>query len=98
MFESEFGGVLWLPFALLGLVLCVGYVVWRVLEARGRTRRAERAARGDRLERELAEQLRRARAGTHEEEPEEGVLEPPRAERERLEALRRAAANPDRKP
>ncbi|MBX3729227.1 MAG: hypothetical protein KF858_08580 [Candidatus Sumerlaeia bacterium] len=98
MFENEFGGIVWLPFALLGLVLCVGYVVWRMLEARGRARRAERAPRGDRLERELTEQLRRARGEIGEDKREEGVLEPPQAERERVEALRRAAEEPDRKP
>ena len=92
---GDSGVIQWLPFAILGLVMTVGYFVMRLMQSRQKTRPAvkPKRERQSELERELqaeidAVQRRRARSGAG----EAAVLEPPGEEKNRLEEVKRRIA------
>lgn len=103
MFEAEFGGVLWLSFALLGLSLTIGFAVLAYLRDK-KSRKARKLedqiprGRARTVEEELAAEVAAARARlgtgidpipTEEEEEGDGVLDLSPEEKARREEIRR---------
>ncbi|MCB2156432.1 hypothetical protein KQI84_16275 [bacterium] len=93
---GDIGIVQWLPFAILGFVLSVGYVVMRFMQSRQKGARPVRKKRErqSELERELQAEIDAARqrqAGTSAavSEPEgPGALDLPEEEKARLAQIR----------
>ena len=57
----EFGGLVWLPYAVLGLLLTIGYVVFRLHQSRaGKSLGAEKHRRASALDEELQRAIEEA--------------------------------------
>ena len=92
--QTEFGGLVWLPFALLGLMLCIGYAILRFQQDRKKRKRrrefmdfesSKPEPKPGTLEAELREEFELARKkGEHE------ALDLPPEEREKQERIRQA--------
>ncbi|MDK2971922.1 MAG: hypothetical protein PWP23_1677 [Candidatus Sumerlaeota bacterium] len=102
MFETEFDGVIWLPFVLLGLSLTIGFAVLAFLRDKKnkKARKLEEQiprGRARTVEEELASEVAaaRARLGTAidpiptDEEDDDAVLDLSAEEKARREEIRR---------
>lgn len=105
---EEFGGSVWLPYAILGVLLCIGYLFWRLLGG-GASGSAEQGPRPrSQLERELQAEIDAVRdrsrpsdggaEGTADSEgaPEktDAALDLPAEERRKQEEIRRHLGPP----
>ncbi|MBI5154462.1 hypothetical protein HZA57_04420 [Candidatus Poribacteria bacterium] len=94
MLETEYGGFVWLPYAILGFLMCVGYIIWRRGADKRRREKGLLARPGRKppsLETELQEEIQAAvareqRAGREDTEPM--ALEPPEQTKELMNELR----------
>ena len=95
MLNTDFGGDLLLPFAILGFVMTVGYVVWSWQRAKAKRGNAEDfvpVAKHNTLEDELRSELDAIRDDPSEESEDEDVaLDLPPEERERQQRIRAMA-------
>jgi len=92
MWETEFGGLPWFSYAVLFLVLLIGYVILRFQQARGQKKKRsrpleQRTALELELQAEIDAMERRKAAAPPREEPA-GALEPPPEVARQMEELR----------